>query len=134
MAQAVQSQVSAVVGPVSRLDLWLLHPPSHRIEAPVWQVVCLAAISACEFGRATLYRQLAGHPLGPSALRVSVVDSASALASNRFWFLLSDFAQDRSDISMLPKAWSQVGPDHPFLAVVDGVLRAVLPAEPALHI
>ena len=119
---------------MSRADLWLLHPPSDRIETPVWQVVCLAAISACEFGRAALYRQLAGHPLGPSALRTAVVDSVSALASNRFWFLLSDFAQDRSDISKLPKAWSHVGPDHPFLAVVDGVLRAVLPVEPALDV
>jgi hypothetical protein len=123
-----------VVGPVSRADLWLLHPPSDKIEAPVWQVVCLAAISACEFGRATLYRQLAGHPTGPSALRATVVDSVSALAGHRFWFLISDFAQDRSDISKLPKAWSHVGPDHPFLAVVDGALNAVLPAALALDI
>ena len=72
-----------------------------------------------------MYSKLIGHPPGPSALRDATVVSVSELAQAQFWYLLSDYAHDQVK---LPFGWQSVGPEAPFLAVIEGVVRVALPA------
>ena len=84
-------------------------------------MVCLAALSAIEFGRKCLWSKSKSSALpdGPSPARSDLVNRVATLASDKFWFFLSDFVQVRSGP---PKKWEAVGPDHPFLCVREGHL------------
>ena len=128
MAQAVCSQLSEVLGAVSPASVWLVETPKAigrfpEVMSGVWQVVCLAALSAMEFGRKSLWAKhltQVMHP-GPSPERLDMTVRVAALARDKFWFLLSDFCQDHPTPPS-GTGWLGVGPDHPFLCVVEGSL------------
>ena len=75
VALAVRAQVSSVVGPVLRVSVWLQKAPCPAVQARIWQVMCLAGMSACEFCRASSHSKLLGHPSGQSAVRDATVAS-----------------------------------------------------------
>ena len=121
VAQAVVFQLRRVLGDdagdwVRREHVWLLRPPHRDIALCVWDVACLAALSAMDFGRRFLWacRQ------DPGALRM-----ASLHAAAKFWFALQDF----SDAPMTD-AWLQMPAPQPFFRVVAG--RRVVLAPPDL--
>ncbi|PNH10480.1 hypothetical protein TSOC_002792, partial [Tetrabaena socialis] len=73
----------------------------------VWDVVCLAALSAMEYGRRLLYRR---RPLvGAAPLNVQRVSAESV---GDFWARLCDFAA----MGRPPRGWGEVPLVHPFLA------------------
>ncbi|PNH02469.1 hypothetical protein TSOC_011550 [Tetrabaena socialis] len=87
VAEAVLDALSAMLlVPVSRMQLWLVCCPLE-VHQLVWDVVCLAALSAMEFGRRLLYRRrpsVGGPPC--SIIRVSAETVAD------FWARLRGFA------------------------------------------
>ena len=93
---------------VSRAQLWLVQAP-ERLDAAVWDVVCLAALSAMEFGR----RRLA---VGRGLVGAVPVAVAAAGAVADFWGRLSGFVALR----VVPRGWGSVPADHPFLGRVSG--------------
>ena len=123
--------------PVTRADLWLAEPPSggSRVHEQVWLVVCLAALSAMDYGRRRLVAlHLAAQPQRDSqgltqlslydawgraapAPAQSIVDQAGRSAVARFWALVADFASVR----ILPRGGQSI-PEagHPFLVRVTG--------------
>ena len=81
---------------VSRAQLWLVQAP-ERLDAAVWDVVCLAALSAMEFGR----RRLA---VGRGLVGAVPVAVAAAGAVADFWGRLSGFVALR----VVPRGWGSV--------------------------
>lgn len=69
-------------------SLWLGCVPHEGLHRMVWDMVCLAAVHACERGRAVAWavRGLPGQTLG------GVCASASRAAVGAFWEALADFA------------------------------------------
>ena len=154
VAAAVRTQVDSALGvPVSRPALWLLGPPPvHNLDPGVWRLVCLAALSAMEHGRALLWAHrcspdwpepgalgwaalaragplpahlLQAHVL-PHALaaRDALVRRVARSAAVRFWHNLQDFA---SAHSLPPPGWA-VTPATPFLHISPaGFLSVHLP-------
>ena len=101
----------------------------------VWLVVCMAALSAMDYGRRRLtalhlaaqpqqdrqgFRQLSlfeAWGVQAPAPAVSAVEQASRSAVARLWALLADF----SSVGMLPRGWQTLPTaDHPFLVRVPG--------------
>ena len=147
VAQAVvgsmqQARVAAAGGTqlpeIQRADLWLAQPPREGgsgVHQQVWLVVCLAALSAMDYGRRRLVAQhlrAQPQPTSPGGLRqltlfqafglpdpappVSAVEVASRGAVARFWTLLADF----SSVGLLPRGGQSVPTSHhPFLVRVD---------------
>jgi hypothetical protein len=91
---------------ISREQLWLVRSPPGMHQL-VWDVVCLAAVSALEMGRRLLLRRrpLAGAP-PLCVLRVC----AECVAD--FWARLRGFVA----LGRPPRGWGEVSPVHPFLA------------------
>lgn len=115
VAVAVREQIQAGLGQVGGLErhhLWLLATPSPACCSSVWQIVCLAAVSAMEFGRKRLWAQL--RQGGVSDSWVAEVGRAAGL---RFWAELQDFVLDRGRVvgSGWDRATAAAGPGHPFL-------------------
>ena len=108
VAVSLREVISEALGPgvpLSRLQLWLVRPPVD-VAAPVWDVVCLAAIAALESGRQTLY---AGRDTVPRArLRRKVC----AVVVSDFWSRLAAFVA----AGLTPRGWDRVPACHPFLA------------------
>ena len=89
----------------------------------MWDVICLAALSAMEMGRRYLAAQLKRPPVARAA-NVELVERAILRAVSDFWARLFGFA-----LLGLPQVgWDGVGPLHPILRVVDGQLVCVGPA------
>ncbi len=109
VAVAVRAQLPAV----PQTAVWLLDPPPG-MHKQVWQLVCLAALSAMAWGRGAVWGRRGGQPLLPGDLEgvtVEVVDL--------FWAVLDEFARG---LPAIPDSWLPVPADHPFLAVQDGRL------------
>ena len=121
-----------------RSSLWLCSSPSRFVHSGVWMVVCLAALSAMDYGRRQLFRLLqlskgklnAGSAppiarqctlheawgLTPPPPRLppppSLVGRVRALVVADFWGRLSQYAA----MGLAPASWEcRVGPTHPFL-------------------
>jgi hypothetical protein len=94
---------------VTRKQLWLVRAPTDVVQG-VWDVVCLAALSAMEHGR----RYLRSPRLGVTRS----VERACCRATANFWAALHDFAE----LGLPPRGWSDVSADHPLLAVVGGAV------------
>jgi hypothetical protein len=113
----------ALLSAFTRPHLWLvLAPPG--LHPLVWDVVCLAALSALECGRQQLYAARAADGRAPALAlaraRVAVV--------TEFWARLHSFASLR----LAPRGWAAVPLAHPFLcrSADDGV--RLVPPPPAL--
>jgi hypothetical protein len=113
--------------------LWLLTPPAAAVFTPVWQVVCVAALGAMEYGRTYMWAQrlaAAAPPTGQTLITAympaatagpalpDLAERASRAAAARFWSYLQDF----TDARLVPPAWvadpAALGPLHPFIGVV----------------
>ena len=131
VAQGIIQQLQRGVGlqPVLRHHVWLLIPPSPAIQRVVWQVVCLAALTAINEGRKALWRayiSAGGHRVAPTGQDTAEVDTATRHAVQRFWEYLVRFAtRDQAPIS-----WAAVGAQHPFLSVD----RSSPEQPPRLHV
>jgi hypothetical protein len=82
-----------------RVHLWLARCPSAAMHAGVWDVVCLAAISAMGAGARRL--RLHGSALG-----------AGRVAVHEFWAALDDFCV----VGTVPEEWREAvhaAPLHP---------------------
>ena len=94
---------------LSTSSIWLAKPPPG-LHAGAWAVVCLAAFSAMDSGRRSLFK-LRSSPATASA-SCDMVAAASQHAVARFWTLLQDFCS----LGCAPVSWqSEVQPPHPFL-------------------
>jgi len=107
VARAVADTLSEAVGaPVPRAAVWLARAPSG-VYSGVWDVVCLAAISAMEHGRRLLWALSSGPP--PTT---PLTVTAAHAARTRFWSRLSDFVALRT----APASWLEhCPPGHPFI-------------------
>jgi len=120
VARAVVDQIAVRVGsPVGRSQLWLALPPPG-LEQCVWDVTVLAACSALEMGR----RYLRSAPRRPPSEGVPLLGRGVARAVADFWSRLRGFAR----LGVLRQGWGSVGPSHPFLRVVNGLLICDFPA------
>ena len=112
MAGAVAEAVALEGGvALDRERLWLMQSP-NGVEQCVWDVVCLAAVSAMEHGRRKGKGLVArGSEPGPQVAR-----AAAAAAVADFWGRLASFvAQGKA-----PKGWEAVAPDSPLVGVLAG--------------
>ena len=110
VAASVVSSLAAQLNghALSPANLWLAQPPTGVHEG-IWQVVCLASVSAMETGRRLLAKQAgkAGAPPG-STLAAAVGRHATA----RLWILLQDFCS----LGTAPAPWqAEVPSTHPFI-------------------
>ena len=112
IAQAVVGALSEVGGvAVSRDALWLAVCPGG-LQQGVWDVVCLAALTAIERGRRYARTRVRAH--GPAA---TLVQRACACAVADLWGRLSGFVS----LQRVPKrGWASVPPEHPFVGLIDG--------------
>ena len=107
LAQALVQVLTVVSGtPVLRHQLWLAIPPT-TVSGKVWDVVCLAAISALREGWVFLCTHQS--PLDLHLGKTMVVAT--------FWSHLTCFA---SLHKRLFESWSDLPPHHPFLVWRDG--------------
>ena len=101
--------------------LWLVKSPFPSIKQPVWEVVCLAALSAMLTGRKYMWKlhfelsaiDVRHHPGG------SLTQRASTVAASTFWANLQDFVQ----LHNLPGKWpggTNLPVSHPFIAAQPG--------------
>jgi hypothetical protein len=93
-----------------RSNLWLVVPPTPTINPEVWTLVCLAAISAMDYGRARLWS-------APS-------DFSSSNCIAHFWHTLQSFASSSQHFHWTLPA------THPFLCTIDGILQVNAPLPP----
>jgi hypothetical protein len=92
----------------SRADLWLVQPPAG-LAPPVWDVVCLAALSALDSGRQQVIMtglRVRRALTSAEVMRISV----SVIAD--FWGRLQSYVS----LGLRPKAWATVPAHHPFLS------------------
>ena len=109
MAVALREAIDASLdfdGLVDRKNLWLNIPPL-TVHTFVWDVVCLAAISALDVGRRMMYREGGGAILPPPTL-----NRVSATVVSDFWARLQMFASQHIPTS----SWDSVPRIHPFLS------------------
>ncbi len=114
VALAVRAQLPAV----PQAAVWLLEAP-QGMHKHVWQVVCLAALSAMAWGRGAVWGRGGGQPLLPA-----VLEGVTAEVVELFWTMLGDFARD---LPAVPDSWLPVPADHPCLAVQGGRLVCCRP-------
>ena len=124
VAAAVYQQLRAG-GPVYRFHVWLMQVPRSDIDATVWAMVCVAAVSAMEHGRKVLWARSLSEE-GGAVPRLELVSSVAALAVTRFWAALFDFASVRD---VLPQP---VAADHPFICMHAGIVMVNMPDMPRL--
>ena len=126
VAQAVVQQITAhVPGPITRAHVWLAETPPGMQQC-VWDVVCLAALSAMERGRMGMRadtRYIPGPNENVEAGAPTPVEVAKARAVLDFWQRLRGFAE----LGMPKHGWDGVGPDHPILAVAGEHLQCAQP-------
>ena len=93
-----------------RFNLWLIVPPTPTIDSEVWTLVCLAAISAMDYGRARLWS--------------AASDFSSSNCIAHFWHTLQSFASSSQHLHWTLPA------THPFLCTIDGILQVNAPLPP----
>ena len=104
-----------------RAALWLVRPPAGVVQ-PVWDVVCLAALSAMDLGRQRVVMAgLAARCALPSAQVLRIGTSVVA----DFWGRLQSFVS----LGVRPSDWDSVPLAHPFLARTraDGMVLCLPP-------
>jgi exonuclease III len=107
---------------VERRNLWLLAPPHQTIEQAIWDVVCLAAISAMDYGRRLLFasRNEQGY-VGNGATLARVKTQVIA----DFWARLQSYVS----LGIKPRGWDKIPPGHPWIERrEDGSMRLNKPA------
>jgi hypothetical protein len=110
VAECVRTVLSRTLGSeVTRTQLWLVRAPDGVVPA-VWDVVCLAALGAMEYGR----RYLRSPRLGATRR----VERACCRVTADFWAALHDFAE----LGVPEHGWTDVSAAHPFLAVAGGAV------------
>lgn len=116
VAVAVRQQLEGAMPGVqlSRAAVWLMRAP-QGIHVGVWRVVCLAALSAMDYGRKQLHRldnlQQCSSVARQQATVVPML-VVPQMAATMFWALLQDFAV----LGAAPRGWGAVlGASHPFL-------------------
>jgi hypothetical protein len=138
VALAVRAALQATLAtlttqPIHRASLWLCAPrPSPTLDAEVWRVVCLAALSAMDHGRRQGWRlkyaadaaalpgprqstlhEVWGLPPPPGVETRSIPDRAAALAVADFWVRIADFVATDAP----PPEWAdRVHATHPFIS------------------
>jgi hypothetical protein len=133
VAQAVVAAVSACLAlpaalPAPEAHFWLMHPPSAPlVHVGPWRVICLAAVTAMDFGRSCLHRLCHDPALAPPPSPGSPALVAGRRAVARFWDLLLEATASRP---AAPSDWAGVGAAHPILSVdpVGGFVRCTPPA------
>mmetsp|Transcript_5001 Transcript_5001/g.8711 ORF Transcript_5001/g.8711 Transcript_5001/m.8711 type:complete len:131 (-) Transcript_5001:95-487(-) len=100
---------------IARAWSWFRHYWLPQQVTPVWQVICLAAVTAMNDGRKHLWQALRSRQRGGDALGqvADLVPKAASHAAGRFWLELLDFAAQ----STAPTGWERIGEDHPFFAI-----------------
>ena len=135
VAQAVVLELQAAIGPqqapLMQRQLWLMDPVPAGVHRSVWEVVCLAALSAIEHGRRQLmrlklhgsgeedpdYRQgdsqrpRAGS--GRAGSQAERAEKAASYAIVDFWGRLENFVA----VGFLPVGFMGEGTTHPFFKV-----------------
>lgn len=110
VAQAVVTAIADAIAPhqqLSKPNIWLARPPGAAVAGCVWDVVCLAAVTAMDHGRRRMYALSCGPP---PAAPLHLTSARSAVA--RFWELLTDFVALRC----VPASWRErAPPGHPFI-------------------
>ena len=105
VAQRVLGALAAQAGdPPTRPQLWLARAPPG-LQQPVWDVVCLAALTAMEFGRQRLWSLARGQLEAETVERVG--DEAVAF----LWGKLAGFVA----LGQAPRGWGGVPLAHPFV-------------------
>ena len=111
--------------PATRPLVLLAQPPSSRLHAGVWRVVCLAVVCALDHvRRAACAIALAGVLSVPPSASDTSVPSMINRAIARFWDLLTEFFV----LNAAPGSWQHsVVASHPFFAWNNSwvVLRAL---------
>jgi hypothetical protein len=85
-------------------ELWLVRAP-EGINQVVWDVVCLAAISALEHGRRFIYASR------QEENRIATFERGRLAVVSEFWARLGSFASTGNS----PRGWDTVPLAHPFL-------------------
>ena len=133
VAQAVVTSISETLAaagllpaPLSKAAIWLGRAPP-AVHSGVWDVVCLATVTAMDHGRRRMYALSAGPP---QATPIHVTCARSSVGT--FWSLLADFVVLRC----APDTWrQQLPPAHPLFAMILPHHRSVctvLPRSPCL--
>lgn len=91
----------------TRRHLWLVEAPPS-VHQSVWNIVCLAALSALEHGRQLLYAARTDSGCAPSGAVTRIVVAAVA----DFWARLRSFAS----LGLPPRRWQEVPAGHLFLS------------------
>ena len=93
MQRQLDAFLSATVRPSVQLaaqHIWLCDVP-HGVQPWLWRTVCMAAVSAMDFGRSFMASQMLS---GRSSGR-ALVELASKSSSARFWDLLAEVSASR---------------------------------------
>ena len=93
---------------VNRENIWLAIPPHNDIEQSIWDVVCLAAISAMDYGRRTLYASREEDGI----VNVATLTRIRTQVIADFWGRLQSFVH----LGRKMKGWDRVRLDHPWIA------------------
>jgi hypothetical protein len=116
VADAVVSEIRRALPPstpISKSNLWLLHPPAvPGLHPEAWAVVAMMAIHAVSRGRGSMWSaSLRSSPPPPPT---DLVRAGTRAAQGWFWCLLQDYV----NLQSLPPSWASLGPHHPFLHVI----------------
>jgi hypothetical protein len=126
VAKALLNSIATAAGAeqITREQLWMIVPPEGINEA-VWEIVCLAAVTALNVSRKLAFKRAytgrTPHPQ-PSELTGNI----SSFAVTHFWELIADFSAVCPKPIWLDKLTSQ----HPFLLKSDE--GELLPNSPSL--
>ena len=112
VAMSIRSTLESALSlsALPRFNLWLIVPPTPTIDSEVWTLVCLAAISAMDYGRARLWS--------------AASDFSSSNCIAHFWHTLQSFASSSQHLHWTLPA------THPFLCTIDGILQVNAPLPP----
>lgn len=136
IAKAVINEIdhaAATGDAIQRYHIWLASPPQtrHPVDPSVWHVVSLAALTAMDHGRKTMYAMLKDVPSGPERRQqrphhqnVPTLPPhvrAARAATARFWCLLQDYADIGGGAS------PPLPPGHPFFTMKGSYITLHLP-------
>jgi hypothetical protein len=126
MGMAVGALPEDSLGVFARADLWLVRPPPG-LAPPVWDVVCLAALSAMDMGRQRIVMAGRGLPAEAPLPSHRVLAIGLEVVAD-FWGRLQAFAS----LGVRPSGWDAVPSGHVFLSRgVGGRIDVVLPYDAA---
>jgi hypothetical protein len=134
-ATAVRQQLTACLPAApSRHHLWLMQPPPGVTHPGIWQVTCLAALSAMEHGRKRLWLHHLNppdpDPAQPDAPPLPATTTAATAATMYFWDSLADFCTTPAAATATVPAWTPVPPGHPFIQLDTDTSSLQLTAPP----